>query len=313
MAEEEITFTYRGDHERRLDKVVSDALKDHSRTRVQKLIDQGHVSVEGELIGKKSENVSPGSQVRVVLPPPEPTELTAENIPLEIVFENKDLLVVNKPAGMVVHPAPGHPSGTLVNAVLAHTPDIEGVGGVKRPGLVHRLDQDTSGVILLAKNDRAHHFLQEQFRTREVKKVYLALVDGKPPTPKGRVEVAVGRDPGHRKRMAPVVPQKGKEAVTEYYTRESFPRHTFLEIHPLTGRTHQIRVHMAFLECPVVGDQTYGRKSPSLAIDRHFLHASRLTITLPGDEGERTFQAPLPEKLTRILQNVREHMEDARP
>lgn len=307
MSEDVVTFRYTGDREERLDKIVSEELEDQSRTRVQKLIGEGYVSVAGTTIEKKSERVGPGTSIEVILPPPEPTELIPEDIPLEIVFENEDILAVNKPAGMVVHPAAGHSSGTLVNAVLAHVPEIEGVGGVQRPGLVHRLDQDTSGVILLAKTDQAHRFLQEQFQERRVKKVYLALVDGRPPTPKGRVEVAIGRDRGHRKRMAPVLAEQGKEAVSEYFTLETFTDHTYLEVHPITGRTHQIRVHLAFLECPVAGDQTYGRNNPSLPLERHFLHAARLTIHLPGQEEEQTIRAPLPDDLSSILQRLREN------
>jgi len=307
MTEEVVTFRYQGEREERLDKVVAEELEDQSRTRVQKLIGEGYVSVAGMTIEKKSELVEPGASIEVILPPPEPTELIPEDIPLEIIFENEDVLAVNKPAGMVVHPSPGHSSGTLVNAVLAHIPEIEGVGGVQRPGLVHRLDQDTSGVILLAKNDQAHHFLQEQFQERRVNKVYLALVDGRPPTPKGRVEVAVGRDRGHRKRMAPVMPEQGKEAVSEYFTLETFSNHTYLEVHPITGRTHQVRVHLAFLECPVVGDQTYGRNNPSLPLERHFLHAARLSILLPDQEEEQTIGAPLPDDLSDILHRLRQN------
>ena len=306
MSEDVVTFQYGDEGEERLDKIIAAELEDQSRTRVQELIVEGYVSVAGSTIEKKSELVEPGASIKVILPPPQPTELIPEDIPLEIIFETQDVLAVNKPAGMVVHPGAGHPSGTLVNAVLAQVPEIEGVGGVQRPGLVHRLDQDTSGVILLAKNDQAHHFLQEQFQERRVKKVYLALVDGRPPTPKGRVEVAVGRDPGHRKRMAPVIPEQGKEAVSEYFTLETFPDHTYLEVHPITGRTHQIRVHLAFLECPVVGDQTYGRNTPSLPLERHFLHAARLSILLPGQEEEQTITAPLPGDLSKLLQRLRE-------
>ncbi len=243
--------------------------------------------------------------VTVRIPPPAPTDLIAEDIPLDIVFENDDLIVVNKPAGMVVHPAAGHPSGTLVNAMLGYDPDIEGIGGEERPGVVHRLDKETSGLILLAKNERAHRWLQDQFRLRKVEKTYLALVDGKPPTPSGRVETYIGRDPSHRKRMAIVPESRGREAISEYKTAESFANHTLLEFHPLTGRTHQIRLHCAFLGCPIVGDEVYGRKKPTVEINRHFLHAYRLKIILPGEEEQRTFEAPLPEELQSVLMTLR--------
>ncbi|MFO8035451.1 MAG: RluA family pseudouridine synthase [Anaerolineales bacterium] len=306
MSEVVFTFRYQGEGDERLDKILSRELEDHSRTRLQSLIDEGYVTVDGVTVEKKSETIPPESEITVVIPPSQPSELTPEDIPLEIIFENEDVVVVDKPAGMVVHPSPGHPSGTLVNAVLAHVPEIEGVGGVKRPGLVHRLDRDTSGVIVLAKNDRAHRHLQGQFHRREVEKMYLALVDGRPPTSKGRVEVAIGRDPGHRQRMAPVLPRKGKKAVSEYFTVETFPNHTLLEVHPITGRTHQVRVHLAFLECPVVADTTYGRNQPSLPLERQFLHAARLTLTLPGEAVERTWEAPLPEDLSQVLETLRE-------
>ena len=297
-------FEYQGEGEERLDKILSGLLEEFSRSRVQDLIGQGMVRVEGRTVTKKAERIAPGSQLEVVIPPPQEAELAPEELPLEIVFENQDLLIVNKEAGMVVHPGVGHPSGTLVNAVLAYAPEIEGVGGVKRPGLVHRLDRETSGLIILAKHDRAHQFLQDQFRERQVDKVYQALVDGHPPTRKGRVEVAVGRDPGHRKRMAAVRDEEGKQAVSEYFTLKVFQKHTHLEVHILTGRTHQIRVHLAFLGCPVVGDTTYGRRSPTLDLDRHFLHAGRLGIILPGDNQKSWFEAPLPEELAEILKSL---------
>jgi 23S rRNA pseudouridine1911/1915/1917 synthase len=243
--------------------------------------------------------------VQVRIPPPVPTALEPEAIPLRIVFENDDLIVVDKPAGMVVHPGAGHPSGTLVHAALAHAPSMAGIGGEGRPGVVHRLDKETSGLILLAKNDAAHQGLQEQFRSRQVIKVYLALVDGCPPTPTGRIEAPIGRDTSQRRQMAVVAASKGREATSEYRTLETFAEHTLLEVHPITGRTHQIRLHLAFLDCPVVGDKVYGRRKPSLPITRHFLHAARLTIRLPSEDAPRTFEAPLPEELRKVLEGLR--------
>jgi 23S rRNA pseudouridine1911/1915/1917 synthase len=212
---------------------------------------------------------------------------------------------VNKPAGMVVHPAAGHASGTLVNAALGYDPEIEGIGGEGRPGVVHRLDKDTSGLILLAKNERAHRWLQDQFRLRKVDKTYLALVDGKPPTPSGRVEAHIGRDPKNRKRMAVVSASKGREAISEYKTLENFKNHTLLEFHPHTGRTHQIRLHCTFLKCPIVGDEIYGRKNSTLPISRHFLHAIKLKIVLPSETTARTFEAPLPDDLQIVLDRLK--------
>lgn len=298
-------FVYTGLIEERLDRFLVACLPEFSRARLQGLIRDGFVMVDGLPAHKAGQMLSSGAQVQVRIPPAQSAGLAAQNIPLDIVFENADVLVVNKPAGMVVHPAAGHADGTLVNAVLGYAPDIEGIGGQERPGVVHRLDKETSGLILLAKNERAHRWLQDQFRLRKVEKVYLALVDGAPPTPSGRVEAPIGRDPSHRKKMAILPPGKGREAISEYQTLERFKAHTLLEFHPLTGRTHQIRLHCAFLGCPIVGDSVYGRKSPSLDLGRHFLHAFRLKIRLPGEKLPREFQAPLPDELEHVLANLR--------
>jgi 23S rRNA pseudouridine1911/1915/1917 synthase len=300
-----LSFTYRGSTGERLDKFLVSQLPDYTRSRLQNLIRDGFVEVNGKAITKTGATVEAGQQVNLRVPPPEPTQLIPEQIPLDVVFENQDLMVINKPAGMVVHPAIGHWTGTLVHAALAHAPEMEGINGEQRPGVVHRLDKETSGLIVLAKNDAAHHWLQNQFRLRKVQKIYMALVDGVPPTPVGRIDAPIGRDPSHRKRMAIVPAEKGRDAITDYQTVESFDRHTLIEAHPLTGRTHQIRLHMAFLQCPIVGDTLYGHRKPSLPIDRHFLHAYRLTIEIPGEKLARTFEAPLPPELIAILASLR--------
>lgn len=300
-------FTFEGGNAERLDKFLVTCLPEFSRARLQGLIADGFVSVNGVLAKKSGQTLEPGSEIEVRVPPPVPSGLTGEDIPLDIIYENDDLIVVNKPAGMVVHPAAGHASGTLVNAVLGYDPDLEGIGGEERPGLVHRLDKETSGLIILAKNERAHNWLQDQFRLRTVEKTYLALVDGKPPTPAGRVEAAIGRDPKQRKKMAVRSPGKGREAVSEYKTLETFKAHTLLEFHPLTGRTHQIRLHCAFLGCPIVGDSIYGRRNPSVDIGRHFLHAYRLKILLPNEKEPRTFEAELPDELKNALEEVKRY------
>ena len=181
---------------------------------------------------------------------------------------------------------------------------MKGFGGEIRPGVVHRLDRDTSGIIVMAKNENAHIFLQEQFKARSINKRYLALVDGAPPTPSGRVEAPIGRDPIRRQQMAILTAEKGREAITEYRTVQSFAKHTLIEAHPLTGRTHQIRVHMAFLKCPIVGDVLYGRRKQSIDLNRHFLHAYRLTILLPGHNEPMTFEAPLPQELQDVIDNL---------
>lgn len=300
-----LKFRFDKETPERLDKFLVGQLQEFSRSRIQGLITDGFVDVNGRTAKKAGQTLESGFSVTVRVPPAASTDLVAENIPLDIVFENEDLIVVNKPAGMVVHPAAGHSSGTLVNAVLGYEPDIEGIGGEERPGVVHRLDKETSGLILLAKNERAHRWLQDQFRLRKVDKTYLALVDGKPPTPSGRVESYIGRDPSHRKRMAIVSESRGREAISEYKTVENFRDHTLLEFHPLTGRTHQIRLHCAFLGCPIVGDEVYGRKNFSVEIERHFLHAYRLKIILPGEKELKIFEAPLPEELEQVLVSLR--------
>ena len=301
MNERLVTFEYQNDKPQRLDKFLVARLPEFSRSRLQQFIKNELVLIDGKPARKAGQSIEKGMILTVNIPPNAPSELEPEDIPLEIIFENADLIVVDKPAGMVVHPAAGHSTGTLVHAALAHAPEMEGVGGVQRPGIVHRLDKDTSGIILLAKNDHTHHFLQNQFRDRLVKKVYLALVDGQPPTSKGRIEAAIGRDTSQRKRMAVVSDHKGRSAVSDYATLESYAHHTLVEVHPLTGRTHQIRVHLAFLECPIVGDKIYGRRKPSLPIKRHFLHAQRLSIKIPGETESRTFEAPIPGELQKIL------------
>jgi len=298
-------FWWKEGDEKRLDKFLAANLPDFSRSRIQGLIHDGFVFVNGQPAKKNGQAVEQGWEVRVQSPPVHPSQILPEAIPLDIVYENDELVVINKPAGMVVHPAFGHTHGTLVHAVLAHAPDLEGINGEQRPGVVHRLDKDTSGLILMAKNERTHRFLQDQFRMRQVKKVYLALVDGKPPTTSGRIETAIAREALHRQKMGVVADDKGRAAVTEYHTIEQFPRHTLLEVHPFTGRTHQIRVHLAFIGCPVAGDRIYGFKKVTLGLERQFLHAFRLTVTLPGEDQSRTFEVPLPAELESVLVGLR--------
>ncbi|WKZ35346.1 MAG: RluA family pseudouridine synthase [Anaerolineales bacterium] len=307
MSERLEKLVFDGEKAERLDKFLVTRLPEFSRARLQGLIADGFVLINGAAARKSGQTLEAGAEVEVRVPPPVAGVLTGEDIPLDIIFENDDLIVVNKPAGMVVHPAAGHASGTLVNAVLGYDPHMEGIGGEERPGLVHRLDKETSGLIVLAKNERAHNWLQDQFRSRTVEKTYLALVDGKPPTPAGRVEAAIGRDPKQRKKMTVLPPGKGREAVSEYKTLESFKEHTLLEFHPLTGRTHQIRLHCAFLGCPIVGDSVYGKRSVTATIERHFLHAYRLKILLPNEKQPRTFEAGLPDELKNVLEEVKRY------
>lgn len=298
------SLLFSGSQPSRLDVYLSSQLPHLSRSRVQQLIRNQHVRVNGEFPEKTGMRLEGGEKILVVEPEVKAASLDAENIPLNVVFENGDLLIINKPAGMVVHPAVGHASGTLANAALWHDPELEGVGGERRPGIVHRLDKDTSGLIVVAKNDAAHQWLQGQFKERTVSKTYLALVDGHPPTPAGRIEAPIGRDPSHRQKMAVTPENRGRASTTEYFTRQTFPAYTLLEAHPLTGRTHQIRVHLAFIGCPVAGDTIYGRKKVSLPLYRQFLHAFRLTIRLPGEAQSRTFEANLPDDLQACLDEL---------
>ena len=305
MSERQIELVYDAKEPQRLDKFLVKRLPEFSRSRLQGLIKDGFVTVNASTASKSGMMLEKLDVVQMRIPPAQPTTLRPDPIPLNIVYEDGNLMVVNKPAGMVVHPSPGHESGTLVHAALAHAPEMGGISGEIRPGVVHRLDKNTSGLILLAKNDRTQRWLQDQFRAREVEKVYLALVDGHPPTPTGRIEAAIGRDPRQRKQMAVVAASKGREAVSTYTTLETFPSHSLLELHPITGRTHQIRLHLSFIGCPVTGDTIYGRKKASLPIDRHFLHAASLTILLPGTSQIQKFQAPLPDELEQVLKSLR--------
>lgn len=294
----------------RVDRYLAEAVPDLSRAQVQRLLDEGYITLNTLPIKKASQKLVVGDELVVTVPPPAPTTLIAENIPLTIVYEDDDCLVIDKPAGMVVHPAAGHPTGTLVNAILGHAPDLEGVGNEQRPGIVHRLDRDTSGLIIVAKNDRAHRHLQKQFKDRLAHKVYLALVYGKPPTPTGQIEAPIGRDLKNRQRMAVTPADHGREAVTVYRTLESFRLFTLLEAEPKTGRTHQIRVHLTFLACPLVGDTLYATpRSVNVSLPglhRQFLHSTRLTLTLPSGV-LRTFESPLPADLEEALRYLRSH------
>ncbi len=291
----------------RLDKYLVDQFPAFSRSQLQSIIRDGLVSIDGKQMTKGGVKLEKGSEIEITFPLVAESTLVPEEIPLDIIFENDDLMIVNKPAGMVVHPAYGHLTGTLVHAALNHAPGLEDVGGEHRPGVVHRLDKDTSGLILLAKNDKAQRFLQDQFRKRSVHKTYYALTDGHPPTPTGRVEAPIGRDPAHRKKMAVVTIQHGREAVTEYKVIEKFERNALIAAYPHTGRTHQVRLHLAFLGCPIVGDRIYGHRKQILNAGRQMLHAYQIEIVLPGDSTPRVFQAPIPQDMNALLQDLHNH------
>lgn len=306
MTEQDQTFIFKFNNENseRLDKYLADQMPDLSRSRIQGLIRNGCVQIDEEMINKVSTLLSSTCSIEVTIPPAEPSTLVPEPIPLDIIYEDKNVIVVNKPAGVVVHPSNGHQSGTLVHALLAHAPFLQGIGGVQRPGIVHRLDRDTSGVLLVAKNEKTHRFLQEQFKSRKVNKTYLALVDGHPPTPTGRIETGIQRDPTQRKKMAIAYGSQGRVAISEYKTIRSYKNHTLLEVRIFTGRTHQIRVQLAYVGCPVVADTVYGHKHPSLSLNRQFLHARSLVIRLPDQSEPMEFNAPLPEDLQQILDEL---------
>lgn len=287
----------------RLDVALSALMPEFSRSQWQRLIRDGHVRLaNGERV-KAGLRLSGGERVVISLPEVVETDLEPQAIPLNICYEDRDLLVVDKPAGMVVHPAPGHDDGTLVNAVLAYCPDLAGVGGEKRPGIVHRLDKETSGLIVVAKNDRALNHLQDQFRRRSIEKRYIALVEGSIHPAEALIDAPIGRDPRQRKRMAVIRPgtsATSRPAQTRYRALTFYDDYTLVECEPLTGRTHQIRVHLAFAGFPIVGDTVYGRRKQRLKIRRHFLYAAGLRFArLDGVVID--LHAELPPELQSVL------------
>jgi 23S rRNA pseudouridine1911/1915/1917 synthase len=283
----------------RLDKYVCQQYPELSRTHVQKLIAKGHITVNDRK-AKPGLKINIGDRLRVVIPPTPPSRLVPETMPLNILYEDDDLLAVDKPAGLTVHPAPGHPTHTLVNAILSHFPHLADIGDSLRPGVVHRLDKDTSGVMLVAKNSLAQVHLAQQFKSHSVTKAYLVLVKGKLEPENGVIEADIGRDPRNRKRMAVVA--EGREARTEYRVIKYIGDYTLLEVMPETGRTHQIRVHLAAIGYPVVGDKVYGVKSPFLS--RQFMHASRLGFKLPSSGEYVEFKSELPPDLAQALKDI---------
>jgi 23S rRNA pseudouridine1911/1915/1917 synthase len=295
----EITSESKGD---RLDKLLAAHIPEVSRATLQRLIEEGCITVNGAGV-KASYRTRPGDAIIARIPSEPPPAVTAEPIPLDIVYEDDDLLAINKPAGMVVHPALGHPGGTLVNALLWYAPDVEDDEQPDRPGIVHRLDRDTSGLILLAKTEDVRKALQEAFKERQVKKVYLALVEGHVSAVHGLITAALGRDVRHRKKIA-VVPE-GRESATEYRVLQQFDRYAYLQVEPHTGRTHQIRVHLAYIGYPVVGDTVYGFRKQRLSLDRQFLHAAGLSFRHPRTGQWLELSCPLPAELQRVLDNLR--------
>jgi len=290
----------------RLDRWLVSAMPELSRARVQALIEDGHVRVGGT-VRKAAHKLRSGEDVELEIPPRPPEELTPEPIALTIVHEDPDVLVVDKPAGMVVHPGAGVSTGTLAAAVLAHAPEIAGVGGPRRPGVVHRLDKGTSGLIVVAKTQAAYLALVSQLAAREVTREYLAIVHGRLAPNEGRIDAPIGRDPYHRQRMAVRPEGKGRRAATRFRVRERFAAFSFVECRLETGRTHQIRVHLASRGHPIVGDDTYGRGQPRppIPLEGVALHAARLAFLHPITHTRMEFTAPLPARIERLLSHLR--------
>ncbi|AFC32185.1 YlyB [Paenibacillus mucilaginosus 3016] len=288
----------------RIDKFLAEMLEDGldvSRTQLQQWIKDGHVTVSGRIV-KPNYKLGEGDSLKLVVPEPQELELTAEDIPLDVIYEDSDVIVVNKPRGMVVHPAPGHYSGTLVNALLYHCKDLSGINGIMRPGIVHRIDKDTSGLLMAAKNDLAHAGLTEQLKAHSATRKYIALVHGNVPHENGTVDAPIGRDPKDRK-LYTVTEKNSKHAVTHFIVLERFGDYTLLELKLETGRTHQIRVHMKFIGHPLVGDPQYGpSKSKGIPMDGQALHAAVLGFKHPRTGEELLFEAPLPEDMNRLLE-----------
>ena len=303
----------------RLDKILLGRHPDFSRSRIEGLVKAGLVTVNGTPAAKAGQKVGAADEIVVTLPPPVPAVPGPEDIPLSVVFEDDDLIVLDKPAGLVVHPAPGHQTGTLVNALLHHCPNLSGIGGVARPGIVHRLDQDTSGLLVVAKTQPAMDGLARAFAShRDVEKTYLAVCHGRPRLDAGRIENLIGRHPVDRKRMA-IVERNGKKAITNWRLQTFQTFQTFqtslIECRIETGRTHQIRVHMASLGCPVVGDRTYGKPALDRRLSpppmRQMLHAWKLALWHPVKNVKMSFKAPIPPDMRPYLDPCR--FEDDEP
>ncbi len=286
----------------RLDKVLTDKLDSYSRVQVQQLIKNGLVTVNNRE-RKAAYKLEAGETIAAQIPPEEEEgEVEPQPIPLHVLYEDEHIAAIDKPAGLVVHPGFGNTEGTMVNALLARWPQVRNVGHPERAGIVHRLDKETSGVILVALTPKAQYNLMRQFEERTIKKIYWALVDHQPDTQVGRIHAPIGRDPQQRKKMAVI--RNGREATTNFRVLELYQDHALLEIDLETGRTHQIRVHMAFIGCPVAGDTIYGFRKSSIKIGRMFLHAKSITFKHPITDGEMTIEAELPSELQQVLEKM---------
>ena len=298
----ELTLTTDREGER-LDAFLARSLPDMTRSAAQKLLEDRGVTLSGRP-GKKNDRTAPGQPVTVSLPDPEPLDVQPQNIPLDVVYEDEDVIVVNKPVGMVVHPAPGHPDGTLVNALLYHCGDsLSGINGVLRPGIVHRIDRDTSGLIIAAKNDKAHLALAAQLQDHTLARVYEAVAVGNLKEDSGTVDAPIGRHPVDRKRMA-VDRKNGRPAVTHWSVLARYPGYTRVECRLETGRTHQIRVHMASIGHPLLGDVVYGSKKPFPGLAGQCLHAKKLRFLHPSTGKLVEVECPLPQWFTDVLKKI---------
>jgi 23S rRNA pseudouridine1911/1915/1917 synthase len=291
----------------RIDRYLSQQLSDLSRSRIQQLIEEGNVQLNDKICTSKKITVQPGDRISLVIPNAKPLELEPEAIPLDILYEDDSLIILNKPAGLVVHPAAGHESGTLVNAILAHCPNLTGIGGVQRPGIVHRLDKDTTGAIAIAKTDQAHQHLQAQLKAKTARREYLGIVYGAPSAESGTIDQPIGRHPIDRKKMAVVPVEKGgRPAVTHWQIRERLGNYTLMHFQLETGRTHQIRVHSAYVGHPIVGDPVYSSgRSVGVNLPGQALHAWRLTLQHPLSGNLIEVTAPLPKTFTTLLDVLR--------
>jgi len=291
----------------RLDRYLSQELSDLSRSRIQQLIEQGHVQVNDTVCTSKKINLKTGDRIILEIPAIQPLEVIAEDIPLDILYEDDELIILNKPAGLVVHPAPGHPDGTLVNAILAHCPNLPGIGGVQRPGIVHRLDKDTTGAIAIAKTDLAYQHLQAQLQAKTARREYLGLVYGVPKTETGSIDLPIGRNPQDRKKMAIVsVEEGGRAAITHWRVQERFGNYTLIHFQLETGRTHQIRVHSAKMGHPIVGDPIYSSgHSIGVNLPGQALHAWKLQLQHPVSGNLVEVTAPPPRSFTTLLEVLR--------
>lgn len=288
----------------RLDRWLAEQLPELSRARIQKLIDQGRVHLNDEVCTSKKAAIQVGDRIHVSIPDATPLSLEAQFIPLDILYEDDSLLILNKPAGLVVHPAPGHEDGTLVNALLAHCPNLTGIGGVQRPGIVHRLDKDTSGAIAIAKTDQAHQHLQAQFKVKTARRTYLAVVYGAPKGLSGTIDAPIGRHLGDRKKMAVIPIEKGgRPAITHWQVKEKLGNYSLIQFDLETGRTHQIRVHSAYIGHPVVGDPVYSSgRSVGINLPGQALHAWKLKLQHPLTEEWIEAIAPFPDDFTKLIQ-----------